>query len=455
MEILFNREGTPLMLSSTSVLGESTGRPSSYDIRKRDILSPYDIRTTESSVLGNLKIMNWGHDNRFPLNAARQISTTSVLNTGLKFLRSLTVGQGIYPCKVTGWDDKGNEQLEPVSDAGLSRFVNSRMVRRYLEKVSRDYFKFGSGAVELLPNQSGTALIGIHTLNALYYRYTLPDSWGACKCVVSGEWPEMPGIAGTDGYTVLDTLMDYDPELHASWMRLAGRMNKPVVYPVRDSWSNNDFYGEPIWLPSYILGWVDIAHLVPQFLKKAYKNQITWKWHIQIPYSYWEKKFPPADYTDTATRQLAITNYMNRIEDNLCGADNAEKPLFTNYAVNEMNGKIEEEWKITALDNKYKGGDNLVTSAAANSEILFALMVNPNVFGAGMPGGSYAGNQGGSNIREAFLVNIANAWIDRQNLLDPLVLYLKSNGAGDVDLRFRNTVLTTLDSGAGTQKTLS
>ena len=82
-------------------------------------------------------------------------------------------------------------------------------------------------------------------------------------------------------------------------------------------------------------------------------------------------------------------------------------------------------------------------------------MVNPNVLGAGMPGGTYAGNQGGSNIREAFLVNIANAWIDRQNLLDPIYMLLRCNGMDDVDLRFRNTVLTTLDSGAGTTKTLS
>ena len=146
---------------------------------------------------------------------------------------------------------------------------------------------------------------------------------------------------------------------------------------------------------------------------------------------------------------------MDKIEQNLCGVENAEKPLFTNYAINEANGKIEEEWKITALDNKYKGGDNLVTSAAANSEILFALMVNPNVLGAGMPGGTYAGNQGGSNIRDAFLVNIAHAWIDRENLLYPVQLRLRSNGINDVDLRFRNTVLTTLDTGAGTQKTLS
>ena len=176
---------------------------------------------------------------------------------------------------------------------------------------------------------------------------------------------------------------------------------------------------------------------------------------MQIPYSYWDKKFPVGDFQDPEARKQAIQKRMDEVEQNLCGIENAEKPLFTHYAINEANGKIEEEWKITALDNKYKGRDNLVTSAAANSEILFSLMVNPNVFGAGMPGGSYAGNQGGSNIREAFLVNIANAWIDRQNLLDPITLMMRSNGAKDVELRFRNTILTTLDTGGGTQKTLS
>jgi hypothetical protein len=74
-----------------------------------------------------------------------------------------------------------------------------------------------------------------------------------------------------------------------------------------------------------------------------------------------------------------------------------------------------------------------------------------------MPGGSYSQNLGGSNIREAFLVNIANAWIERQNILDPLNLFLKMkfNITEEVQLRFRNTILTTLDTGAGTQKTLS
>ena len=86
---------------------------------------------------------------------------------------------------------------------------------------------------------------------------------------------------------------------------------------------------------------------------------------------------------------------------------------------------------------------------------MFALMINPNILGAAMPGGTYAGNQGGSNIREGFLVKIATSWLDRQNLLDPIYLMLRYNGYDDVVIRYRNTILTTLDTGAGTQKNLA
>ena len=377
-----------------------------------------------------------------------------MLNTGLRFLRNLTMGQGIFACRVKGYNDKGDEILEPIDDNNIQRFVSSRIVRRYMEKTLRDFLKVGCSAVQLVPNAAGNSIIGLNTINSEHFRFTEPsDALGSQNCVVSGSWDLSPS-----SYTVLPLLNDYSPENHAELLRFMGKLKQGMVYPVRDSWSNDDIYGEPIWWPAYVAGWVDIAHLVPQFLKKAYKNQTTWKWHVQIPYSYWDKKFPAADFKNNPElRKAAINKYMDEIERNLLGAQNAEKPIFTNYAVNEMNGRIEEEWKITPLSNKYSAGqENLVTSAAANSEILFALMVNPNVLGAGMPGGSYAGNQGGSNIREAFLVNIANSWIDRQNLLDPLQLYLQLNGVpDDVQLRYRNTILTTLDTGAGTSHQLS
>jgi hypothetical protein len=185
-----------------------------------------------------------------------------------------------------------------------------------------------------------------------------------------------------------------------------------------------------------------------------YENQITFKWHIKILYAYWEKRYPEQNFKTIEERQKKIQEEMDEIEKNLTDTENAHKALFSMFEINP-NGRAEEQWEIENLADKNKPTENLVTSAAANSEICFALMINPNVFGAGMPGGTYAGNQGGSNIREAFLVNIALAWLDRQNILDPLELMLEFNGIKDVELRFRNTILTTLDSGSGTQKTLS
>lgn len=451
MDILFNQEGFPLLMQSTYVFGETSGLPSNRADERLKVLMPYDLNENSYIDIDGVRVRPWGAGNDFPQVAEREIAGTSVLNTGLKFLRNLTLGQGIYPCRVKGFDDNGNELLEPVTDSRVQQFVASRQVRRYMEKVLRDYLKFGNGAVQFVPSAAGNSFAGVSPVNALFRRYSELDAYGSCRCIVSGYWPQRPD-AGQ--YSKWEVLSEFDPEMHLEVLKFAGKMKNGFIMPVRDSWSNDDLYGMPVWFPAFVCGWTEIAHLIPLFLKKAYQNQITWKWHVQIPYSYWEKKYPAKDYTPDS-RKVEINKEMDDMERNLCGPENAEKPLFTMYAVNEANGRIEEEWKVKPLENKYQGSDNLPVSAAANSEILFALMVNPNVMGAGMPGGTYAGNQGGSNIREAFLVNIANAWIDRQNILDPIELYIRINGLPDCELRFRNTILVTLDSGSGTKKTLS
>ena len=451
MEIIYNKEGVPLMMQSSFLFADTISDKEALENRRR-ALFPYDNDRHDYIYVGDRKVVAWGPDNQFPYMAIRTVRDTTVLNSGLKFLWRLTLGQGIYPCTVDGYDDDGNEILSPIDDKGVKDFVGGRMARRYMEKVLRDYLKVGCGAVQFVPNSSGK-LIGLNPLNCLNYRFTVPDKNGNQDCIVAGSWDQ---ASPTTEWWTLPLLNDYDPESQVQLMNFTGAGKYGFVYGVRDAWSNEDVYAEPIWWGAWVLGWIDIAHMIPQFLRKAYKNQTTWKWHVQIPYSYWDKKFPVADFADNKAREEAINAYMDSIEKNLLGAENAEKPIFTNYAVNEYNGRIEEEWKITPLSNKYNAGqENLVTSSAANSEILFSLMVNPNVMGSQMPGGVYAGNQGGSNIREAFLVNIANAWIDRQNILDPLELYLKMNYKANVELRFRNTILTTLDSGAGTAKKLS
>lgn len=451
INVKFNNKGVPLVgFGTRGVFMSTTGAPQP-PLPKA---TPKDD-DPDKTIVGDIEISDWGSGNKFPSDSDATINSVGVLNSGLKFIRNFTIGQGIFPVTVEGYDNNGNEVLKPVSDPNIQRFGYSRVVRRYLEKAIRDYLKFGPAFVQLIPNADGEKMVGINTVNAKYCRLSVANKQGIIeKCIVSGKWPDTPN---ENEFTAYDVLDEYDPFADLKYRRWGKQTaGKSFIYVIRDSWSNNDYYSSPIWYSSYTAGWIDVAKSIPLFLKKAYENQITWKWHVQIPYAFWDKKFPENEFKTVELRRQAIENFMDEVETNLCGTQNANKPIFTFFEINPTNGKVEEQWIIKPLENKLSSEQNLITSAAANSEILFSLMINPNVLGAGMPGGTYAGNQGGSNIREAFLVNIANAWLDRQNLLDPLEAYVRFNGAPEnVEWRFRNTILTTLDSGSGTQKILS
>jgi len=440
-----------LIAYGKSYQATTSGTPSE---KPKNVLQP-KYPDEEYLIVGDTKIAVWGNNNDFPSMADQVISSVGVLNTGLKFTRNFTLGQGIFACTVTDFDESGNEVLSRVKDKSLITFANSRLVRRFMSKALRDYLKFGCAFVQVIMNGDGSKMVGINTINAKYCRLSIADQNGVIqKCVVSGKWPDSPG---QDQFQVFDVLDEYDPFADLQRRRWAQKtVGKSFIFVIRDSWGSGEYYSSAIWWAAYLAGWIDIAKKVPSFLKKAYENQITWKWHIQIPYAFWDKQFPAIQFATTELRKAAIESYMDSIESNLCGTDNADKPIFTFFDINPQNGKAEEQWIIKPLENKLSNEQNLVTSAAANSEIMFSIMVNPNVLGAGMPGGTYAGNQGGSNIREAYLVNIANCWLDRQDLLDVLELFIRYNGAGeDVEWRFRNTILTTLDTGSGTTKTLS
>jgi len=447
MDVLFDKSGIPVMAYGSSTLIKISGTSSQKYPQGINPLKPI----TFAQGIGGYEVSRWGSSNNFPQIADELIGKIGVLNTGLRYIRNVILGQGIFPCKVVGYDDDGNEALKIIEDSAISRFCYSRKVRKYMEKSLRDFLKYGSAFTEFIFNQTGTQIVGINTINALYCRYSVADNFGEIgKCIVSGRWPEMPSEANE--FKVLSVLSDYDPEEDLNRRKLKGSLAQgSVIYPFKDSWSNKDYYSAPAWWPVKEAGWLEIAELIPKFLKKAYENQISWKWHVKIPYAYFEKRFPQKEFKTDDERKAAISQFLLDIEKNLTSPENANKAIITMFEVGP-GGKAEEQWEITNLDNKYKDNEQLITSAAANSEILFSLMINPNVLGAGMPGGPYAGNQGGSNIREAFLVNIANAWPDRQSLLDPIEAYMRFNGATDVELRFRNTVLTTLDSGIGTNK---
>jgi hypothetical protein len=444
--IEFNSKGVPLMISGESFIADTKGAPKKTP-KANDLTVETDDGTDR---VKGVEFSNWGSGNNFPDLADEYIDQSTVLRTGMKYKYLLTMGQGIFPVRVVGYDDNGNEKLEVVEEKKIIRFVGGRMVRSFMEKSLRDFIKYGINYPQFIPAHDFSKIVGLSAFNAKYSRLSEIKKGVIENLVYSGKFPDSPSSNEVEIYKVLS---DYDPE--GDLLRKLVKKEKNIAYVNRDNFSGKEIYSMPDWWTAKNAGWLDVIQKVPNFLINAYDNAMYIKWHIKIPYQYWDKKFPEGDYKTKELRQQAIQDYMDAFETALTSTDNAHKAVFTMYET--IAGKVEEQWEITPLDTKTNFDKDLATSAAGNSEILFSLMVNPSVMGAGMPGGPYSGNAGsGSDIREAFLVNVALSWLDRQKLLDPIEFMMRTNGMpDDVELRFKNTVLTTLDTGAGTAKTVS
>jgi hypothetical protein len=446
MEILFNNSGIPLMAFGNKALVSTFGVPSS---------SAATPPNDEPESFDGIRIYPWGPGNCFPDNAEAIIRKSTVLNSGLKYKMQTIMGQGIFPTRVTGYKDDGQEILQVIDDTELQKLLRSRKIRRYLSMGTRDLLKFGNTFPEFIFNAEGNRILGINVINARHCRWVEMKDGIITALIVYGNWKEGTPSSKKQ-YKKIQVLDNFDPLSHLNELRRGEKLKgTSVIFPIKEIFSNNDYYPLPDWYTAKEAGWVEISQKIPSFLKKIYANQISWKWHVKIPYEYWEKRFPKTEYRDEKKRLSLIQAEMDLIEDNLTGDENAAKALFTHFSVNSL-GKAEEQWVIEPLDDKFKSEHQLIESAVADSNILFSINVNPTIMGAGLPGaGPYAGKTGGSDIRESFLVNVALAWLDRQTILDPIECMLEFNGIDDCEIRFRNTILTTLDSGGGTKKVVS
>lgn len=440
MEILFDKQGEPKMFQGSGVFGSTT------------TVKPTQEHLDDTFSFRKREYATWGESNCFPDDAEKTIRSTSVLQTGLNYKARCCYGQGVVPVKVAGFDESNNEIFEPVQDRDVLNYLRGLSFRNFHTAAFRDLIKFGNAFPLLVFNNAGDKIVRVQILNARHSRISVDKT----KLLVFGNFKNSAPVEKET--LVFDMLNEEDPFYDLQWRRETGKLKglAAIAFPrIKNYFSNNDYYAAPDWESAQESGWIDIAHKIPEFLNRAYENAMHLMWHVQIPHTYWEKQFPRSEYKNVEQRKQLIQDFMDKFEKELTDTKNANKSLWTQYYIDE-SGRVNGDWKITRLDSEIKADDRLSMSAAANSEILFSLMVNPSVLGAGMPGGPYSGNAGsGSDIREGLLVSMILSHIEKQAVLDPVELMFEFNGIHDIDLKYRNITLTTLDSGRNTQESLT
>ena len=445
----YDVNGNPMLVIKSKAMYVGKGKIENKvnpDVTRTTPFPLYDVNVGFQNK--DYKFSPWGDLNNYPdIIYNNYISKSTVLRSAINFRKQVTAGQGLFAVNLTDIGPNGNEILELSSDKEAKLFVRSRNARRYWINFFHQIYSYGIAFVEIVLNEPGTKIISLNIQRAGDCRLTEMKNGVIEYCLLNGDWflrPLQPDA-------LVPVLDSYDPLYDLKSRK--GKERK-FILPIRLD-DECHYYGTPSFESARQAGWLDVAISVPDYLKNMFQNQMSLKYLVRIPYSYWDKKYPKGIYKDNVTRQELIDAELDAFEDELTGTESAMKTFITHFEVNQQ-GKAEEKWDIEVIEDKFKNDMYLPHSAAANSEILFSMGVNPSVLGAGLPGGPYAGNSGsGSDIREALLVNVALSWADRELGLDPLYLMRDFNGWNpETEFRTINTILTTLDTGAGTGKTL-
>ena len=237
------------------------------------------------------KIAPWfDPNNDFPnVTVKPYLRKSPVLGGAVRHKINVGVAQGLAAFKVTGVDEDGNDIVESFYKPELNRFLSSRMIRRYFSQAFQNLYEYGNAFPQMIMNESGTLFATIKSVDAPWCRFTKKQDGVIKNCLVSGKWPDVSSKQDYEVVKVID-LEGTEAEIYARAKQL-----KNFIYPINLNTTGNIYYQLAPWDTARAGGHLDITLKIAEYLKFMFDNQMSIKYHIQIPYAYWDKKYPEAD----------------------------------------------------------------------------------------------------------------------------------------------------------------
>lgn len=396
-------------------------------------------------------IAMWGSNNLLPQDMLNDIKATSALKAAIDAKARVALGKGVYPARITGITKDGYEELEFINDPEIRTWLD--MNNSFKNSYANMYNLFGHGQsfIKIICNSDRSKILGYKVTPTQKCRFeTFNESTGRIEnVVVNADWSK---YSATDQkHTEKIPLLDRDFPLQDLQSRTSGTVFMIVLqYPLMD----NDYYAIAPWYSA--VQWVKIAQSIPALKKAIFKNQMSLKYVVNIHQKFWSLYDPTYDSAIPEKQKSIQEAFYDQVDKYLVGDDNAGKALWSTPVYDAALQKYVPAVEVIVLEDKLKEGKLLPDSAAANIEIMLPLLVNAAMLGIDMPGGdAYGGGAGsGSNIREAYLVQIMLVELERQLNATLFKMVSIVNGWGDgIVFRYPNQMLTTLNTGANTQPT--
>lgn len=419
---------------------------------KTIIPKPVKVKVDNAIENAEGEIIPWGANNTGPQDFYNKKYLKNGASVGgINILKSGLHGNGFRLIK-EDVDAKGNlviknELLKNQPDIRL--FVRDNKLNKYWYEKITDQALFNISFTEHIVSMNGEKIVRVKRHQACHCRYAKRDDNGLIPYVyINSDWN-----TANEKYT--SRLPYMDPSLTAQEIKEYCKVKNiknfmtSSFYPLVDE----NFYPKADWHAVDRSGWIDVANSVPELKQAIFENQLHFKHIVYISDFYFESFYKEEwDDFDAEKRQNMREELAAAIDDhmsgNKAGGRSLTAPIFDDATGKPVKGII-----IEPVDNKLKDGSYLPDASAANSEILFAIGVNPAIIGAGTPGGSNLGGSG-SNIREAYTVLSASLAPKRVYVLDDFELWRDFNGwDADLEATFPTINLTTLDKNPTGQET--
>lgn len=397
-------------------------------------------------------VENWGENNDFPQTVIDAYSKNTLIPRLLGDKASELVGGGLIAMKVVNIVN-GVEQLEWVNDPEITNWLNDFQLNRAYFEMANDLLWFFNGWVELIPSEDRSKIVGLVHQEASFCRWEKQNKDGKCENVlISADWPN-------NKKETTKPLPVIDPYAWNSIEKVRQSTQTNFLYPYNIPTVGKTFYQLAYHDAVRTSGWLDILQAVPAFKKYLLKNSMSIKYHFEIDQEYWPAYFGEKEWEESQpAEQLALKKkWLEGMTKALTDVEKAGNSIVTDkiFDMQALKG-YRNLVSINVLNDATKDGSYIKDVLEGNNQVLYAFGTDPTTVGFN-GGDGQAQRSGGSDKREAWTINTLRLHPIRNFLLEPIRWAARYNGwekrHPGFKIMTKDSILTTTDTGSGTQKT--
>lgn len=399
----------------------------------------------------------WGGNNLLGQEMAYDLKRTGVLNGIVEGKMRFGLCQGALPA-IIETDSTGQRLVKKVlNNTEINAWMDDNNMFFTHLALMKDYIGYNRAIARIGLNRKGKTITTLMRADVSEARMAKKDSRGKINHVwYSADWTKVR--SEMDQYVFKEPLLDPANPYQDLRDRIDnGDKTRWFSVMISHPGWQEQYYPTPMWMTQIL--WVKIAQSVPEMKAVLFENNMRVKMVVIIYENFWTEAFGDEwdDYTDEQKEEKRKKVYKD-IDDFLVGSKNAYKSVFTT-GYRDSEGRVYANLEFKPIEDTTKDGELLPDSAAANSEIAFSMLWNLAITGGSQKQGQYQGNEGGSNVRESGLMQVIIHEPERQVIRSIMHLIKRFNGWDlkypGLDFIIPATILTTLDTGAGSKQVMT